>query len=340
MTFLILLSALGLHVASAQTPYVPPTQLLRKGGHQIGISVDNFTSQKTMDEKGRKVDDGDGYSFTRTQGEVSGFYGATNDLQFGVGLRYRHNHANQYTATGSGFESTFFNVKYGFKMVDRLKYTLEGMFRYRPFSAEVAEIDSDPSNLILGDDGNEISGGLGVTYFSPKNNYVTVKAGYRQPGRDVSDQAYGQIEGALVWKNAAVIAGVDVVSAIHNDPYADNDVDRPVFNTGSQLYKSKNPEWVAPYLGLNIALGHRWRLELQGSQVVYARSMNLGTGFGVNLIRRIDKDPVRFVDNNFKTYDIEGSVTKISPKQGFVVIDKGLGDGVQKGMRFDFFEFD
>jgi hypothetical protein len=73
---------------------------------------------------------------------------------------------------------------------------------------------------------------------------------------------------------------------------------------------------------------------------VSGQSTDLGTAFGINLIHRLEKSQLKIVDNKFKTYDTEASVTKVSPKQEYVVIDKGLADDFYKGMRIDFFEFD
>jgi hypothetical protein len=133
---------------------------------------------------------------------------------------------------------------------------------------------------------------------------------------------------------------VDGVSSLGNDAYEDAPLERPVWNAQTNLYNSENREWITPYAGINFSIGETWRLEFRGSQVVSGRSTDLGTTFGVNLIKRVDKSPVILTDSKFKSYDIEANITKLSPKKGYVVIDKGVGDDVTKGMRFDFYEFD
>jgi hypothetical protein len=134
---------------------------------------------------------------------------------------------------------------------------------------------------------------------------------------------------------------VDGVSSMKNDPYEDDEVNRPIFETGSSgLYHSINREWIAPYAGVNFALGPSWRIEFRGSQVTSGKSTDLGTNFGVSLIRRVDDKATDKADTKFKDYDFEASITKISPKKGFVVIDKGISEDVQKGMKIDFYEFD
>lgn len=333
--------------AWGQISYVPPTKALVQKGYQIGISADYWSSSKRVDPDGKKFDFTDGEKFTRLQSEVAGYYGLTNQLQVGGGVSFRQNASTtsasgkDETDTSTGLQSTFATLKYAFRPVDRLYYAIEGTVRYMPYTNEDASSNPD-AKLMLGDDGVEYSGGIGVTYASRTNNFLTARAGLRQPGKDLSSEVYWQVEGALVWKQLALIAGVDGVTSMKNDPHEDNLADKPKYNGGTSfLYNSLNREWIAPYAGVNLALGNNWRVELKGSQTVSGRSTDLGTSFGIALIRRVD-DPKKAMkaDAKFKEYDVEATITKVSPKKGFVVIDKGLADDVRKGMKIDFFEFD
>jgi hypothetical protein len=327
--------------------YTPTTRLLKAKGYQIGLYLDSFTTAKSIDRDGNKVPLAEGQTFNRIQSEVAGYYGATNDLQFGLGFRFRQNRATldvggeDRVSESSGLQSTFGSIMFAFAQVDQLQYTLEGMFRYTPYNnEEYLDGTDDPKALILGDHGNELSGGIGVTYLAKNNNFLTVRTGFRKPGTDLSDEIYWQVEGALAWSRVALVAGVDGVNSIKNDPYEDTPTDRPIYNRGTELYGSSNREWLSPYAGLNIPIGKTWRIELRGSQVISGNSTDLGTAFGINLIRRVDKNATRLVDSKFKTYDLECTVIKISPKKEYVSIDKGLADDFNKGMKIDFFEFD
>jgi hypothetical protein len=348
--FLIIVSVLISSLTFAQDPqmsYVAPTKLLRAKGYQLGVYADSFKTSKFVDQDGKASALPNGSSFGRMQSEFAGYYGATNDLQFGAGVRFRQNRATfeetgeSKTATGTGLQSTFFNIAFAFQQVDQLQYTLEGTFRYTPYTNQDfdAAID-DPLVLVLGDTGNEISAGLGMTYLGRNNKFFTMRGGYRRPGADLSHELYWQAEGALSWRYIALIAGVDGVSSLKNDPYQDSPSERPILNARTNLYGSQNREWINPYVGLNLALGDTWRIEIRGAQVVSGVSTDLGTTLGVNLIRRVDKSSTRFVDNKFKTYDIEATVTKVSPQKEYVEIDKGIADDLHKGMKIDLFEFD
>lgn len=344
LTFLLLLSGQEL---LAQTSYVAPTKILGQKAYQIGVSGEMFTSTKSIDKEREKIEFEDGESFSRLQGEFSGYYGLTDNLQIGGGARFRQNRSTildasneEQSESSTGVQSTFFSLIYAFKPIDRLQYSLEGLFRYTPYTNDEV-LTGNEGQLVLGDDGNEYSAGLGMTYSSKSNNFLTGRVGYRKPGQDLSDEIYWQVEGALAWKYVALIAGVDGVSSMNNDPFTSDPENRPIFNTGrTALYNSYNREWIAPYAGINIALGPNWRVELKGSQTVSGRSTDIGTGFGISLIRRVDNRKIDKVDTRFKDYDLEASISKVSPKKGYVVIDKGLADDVQKGMKIDFFEFD
>jgi hypothetical protein len=352
MKFLFLLILLIGHESLAQTSYVAPTRILARKGYQLGFSLDVFNSTKRVDDKGDQVDYASGESFSRRQGEINGYYGLTENLQIGAGVRVRQNVSSYFSSfenkikdeTSTGVESTVFQFLYAFKPVNSLRFSLEGSFRMRPYSNEESNGTSD-STLILGDSGNEYSGGVGVTYTSRSKNFLTARVGYRDPGKDISDEIYWQAEGAMVWNYVALIAGVDGMTSLSNDPFNEESltlpVERPVYNRGSTLlYHGINRELISPYVGINLALGSKWRLELKGSQVISGVSTDLGTSYGVSLVRRVEEQKVAKIDRAFKEYDFEASVTKVSPKKTYVVIDKGLSDDVRKGLKIDFFEFD
>jgi hypothetical protein len=326
----------------AQTTYVPATKLLLSKGYQIQVLGEYFDTSKIYDRSGNKTSLKSGEKFSFMQGEVGGFYGLTQNFQIGFGGRYRRNQSTYTDGTNtlqditkSGFESTFLSLKYGFKPVDKLHYALEGLFRYTPYT------NTTQDDLILGDDGNDYSAGLAVTYASLSNNYLTVRSGYRKPGKSLSSEIYWQAEAALAWTYFAIIGGVDGTSSLKNDQYTDDPQNKPVLNTRtSALYNSINREWIKPYVGFNLALGADWRIEAKATQVVSGRSTDLGTGYSIMLARRVDGKKTRNPDKQFKSYDVEAAVIKVSPKKNYLVIDKGLGSEVRKGMKFDFFEFD
>lgn len=348
MKIIFLLLIFSTSVLAKKTSYIPSSKLLHKGGYELSLSGDYFKTSKNVDKDGKKTDLPSGAAFNRSQFELSGFYGATDEFQIGVGIRGRRNSSTSLnsnnekeTISSSGLQSTFLSMKYAFKPVKKLQYTLEGMFRYTPYvNKEVNSLPSD-QDLVLGDDGSEYSGGGSVTYSHLDKLFFTTRGGIRKPGVDLSSEFYWQLEGAIDWKSVALLAGADGVISMKQDPHGGEPGKHPRYNTGmTALYNSVNRDWIAPYLGLNVALGEKWRVEFKGSQVVTGHSTDLGTSFSLAIIRRADKEKINTKDVQFKSYDIEVSIVKVSPKKGYVSIDGGLSKGISKGLKMDFFEFD
>lgn len=347
MKLLIMLFVLPI-ISWGQTSYVPATKLLKKGGYELFLGGDGFMSSRKISPKGKNESFQNSESFVRYQGEAGGSYGLTSDFQASLGLRFRQNQSTVYDPltrqnndlSSDGIQSTFFTLKYAFRPVGLLSYSLEGTFRLVPYTNQEGSTTAD-GDFVLGDEGNEYSGGGAVTYSMTNNNFLTARIGARKPGQDLSPELYWQIEGSMAWRRFALVAGVDGVSSMNRDPHSGEEADHPKFNTGaSRLYNSVNREWITPYAGFNVAIGKTWRVETRASQVVSGRSTDLGTGFSVYLIHRADKEDKISPDKKFKSYDIEATITKVSPKKGYVMIDKGLSSDIKKGMKFDFFEFD
>lgn len=350
MKFFFLFIFLSTPLVWGQTSYVPPTRVLKERGTQLSFGADYFRTSSGIDYNGDKQKLEKGDNFQRYQGEINGLFGLTNDFNLGLGVRFRHQTSSftsgteEINAKATGVQSLAAKFLYGFQPVNRMQYTLEGMFRYVPYTND--ELDTTPTNddlrkLILGDQGNEYSIGLGVTYSSLSNNHFTFRGGWRRPGDDLSTEFYWNGEAAFQFRHIAPVFGVDGVTSLKNSPYESEASDRPKWNSGrTALYNSINREYIAPYVGLNIAFSDIWRVEFKGYQVVSGRSTDLGTGFGINLVRRMDDAVEKVVDSQFKSYDLEATVTKVSDKKTYVVIDKGLAEDIEKGMRFDFYEFD
>jgi len=326
----------------AQTPYISPAKVLLKKGVEYRLYGDYFQTSKLVDKDGKSTSLSDGSSFQRAQYEASLSYGLTNQLQLLGGMRYRQNQSETSTTTlkGNGLESTFIQLKYGFKKIENIRYAIEGFYRYHTFSNE--ELSASPKNMIIGDDGNEYSFGLVGGYESKSGNYLSMRGGYRKPGQELSPEIYWQAEGALSWTKLALVGGVEGVSSLNQDPYKSDLSQKPQFSTGvTNLYNSYHRSFVTPYLGVNYAFTKNWRLEGRAFQTVAGRSTDLGQGFSLSVARRTESfNETKKIDTRFKDYDIEANVTKVSPKKNFVILDKGIADDIEKGMKFDLYEFD
>ena len=208
---------------------MPLGQVLHKKGYEIKGTGRSWSSLSAFDQDGKETKFTDGHHFSYFEGEFLGRYGATDELQFTIGGSYRQNRADitdpnvagQTTRlTSNGVQSTFFNIMYGFKPLGRMNYTLEGYATYMPYAnTELKLNDPTTKHFVLGDDGNEYGAGLVVTYAHPSQNFFTVKGQYRRPGSSQSAEVFYTAEGALAWRYFALVAGVEGVSSLNNDPY-------------------------------------------------------------------------------------------------------------------------
>lgn len=333
----------------AQQSYIPFAKPLEKKGYQLSLSGSYWQSANRIDRDGKKTDFPNGESFNRLESEFNGILGVAKNFQIGGGARFRQNQMKVDNGSGqiidassSGPESIFVSGLFAFDPVNRIQYAIEGSYKYRPYKdKEVDPLNYNREDIIHGEIGNEYNIGLAVSYSSASRNYLSARGGFRDPGTEISNEIYYQAEAAMGWKHFALVAGVDGVLSMKDDPYTDDPTNKPVYNRGnSEMYNGINREYMAPYGGFNIALGKSWRAEFRGAQVISGRSTDTGTQFGITLAYRKETPPEMLLDAKFKTYDIEATVTKVSQQKNFVEIDKGLSSDVYKGMRVDLFEFD
>lgn len=338
--------------AWSQISYVPMGKTLQRGGYELKATGRFWNSLSRYDQDRKETEYQDGEGFSYMEGEFLGKIAATSELQFTGGVNFRQNRADieEPAASGeieritsSGIQSLIAGMQYSFKPIERLHYSLEGFGRFMTYgnSAFDAATDNRTENLVLGDEGPDYGAALIVSYAHPSDRFLTFRGAYRRPGKDLSGELNWLVEGAVAWRYFALILGADGVYSLNQDPYTDDPENKPTVNTGgTALYNSINRQYVAPYAGFNIALGKSWRIEARYQQVLNARSYDTGSLVTVALARRVDSNPSIMIDKKFKEYDIEASITKISPKKQYVIIDKGLSSDVTKGTRFDIFHTD
>jgi hypothetical protein len=335
---------LWVHSVSAQTSYIPLGQVLSKEGYEFAFTGRMWQSVSRFDTEGKNVKFLDGESFSSNEYEFKGMYGATSDFQLGAGLNFRQNQStfmdgvNEINGSAGGLQAFFVQGQFALPRVNKVwQYTLELNYRHIPYSNDVTNPNS-LEEIVLGDDGADASGGMSLSYISPHLHSFGAKVLYRRPGNELSNEINYQIEGALVTTRVALIGGVEGIYSLSNDPYTDEPETKPQVNTGATaLFNSINREKLAPYAGLNLALGKAWRVELKGQAVISGRSTDAGSMYSISLARRETAVTKNYVDQKFKTYDTEANVTKISKKKEYVVIDRGISGGVFVGMRFDLF---
>lgn len=334
--------------AWGQISYVPPGQVIKEGGTELKGTVRSWVSSSRYDLDAKEVPFESGESFSFIEGEFLGSYGLTKDLQFSFNANFRQNRADVLNSsnevesmTSTGLQGLGGMFSYGLEAVGRMYYTIEGFYKYRPYSNPDFTGTDVTKDFVLGDDGGDFGGGLVMSYRHPSQNFLSGRLHYRRPGKMLSPEINWQVEGALAWKYFALVAGVEGVQSLNQDAYTDEPSNKPVINTGgSQIYNSINRQYMAPYAGANIALGKKWRIEARYQTVMSARSYDTGSQITVSLATRSEPNTVMLTDQMFKEYELEATVAKLSPKKQFIIIDKGLSSDVRNGQRFDLFHFD
>jgi hypothetical protein len=347
-TMILVLSHQNLY---AQVSYVPFANTLKEGGNEISFETTYFqtTSVAGVDSKTTSLPAGT--SNQRIDFDFTGKYGFTNQLEGLVGLRGRFIQSQfsfdagtgieDYKLTRSGAESVVIGAEYSLKEVEGAKYSLQGYYRQALHSSHVYS-GGDPEVLVLGDDSREYGVGINFYYRTKSLNVLDAQVLYRSPGESLSQEIYSRVQGGLVWKSAALYLGIENVYSLEADPYTNDPENKPFLLQGSSAqFNSVNRQWTAPYAGLNISLGEKWRMGVEYAQVSTGTSTDLGQRVLFKLVRRTDIADNSYAkrDQKFKQYRIEGLVTKMATSRKVAVVDQGVEKGLRKGMKVDFYHF-
>jgi hypothetical protein len=344
-----LIGQVSLH---AQTSYLPFASTLNEGGTEFSFSTEYFSTASIADYDSQVTDLTDGLSHQRLDFDIYGKYGFTSQLEGQLGVRGRYiqsaftgdfgSGVEEIKLTKTGAESTVVGLKYSFKEVERTKYSLEGWYRHSMHSSDIFVDGTEPEEVILGDDSREYAVGIDFYFKTKDNNVFDFQVFYRSPGEDLSKEIFSKVQFGFIWEYASLYAGVENVYSLDGDPYTDNPNSKPVlFQQPSNQYNSINRQWTAPYLGMGFALGTKWRMKLQYTQVTTGRSTDLGPRVFLGLSRRSNPNDKTYQkrDSKFKQYRVDGVVTKLSKSKKVVVVDKGIQDGLKRGMKVDFYYF-
>jgi hypothetical protein len=337
-------------LAFGQAHY-PFTKTPKRKGYEFRFKGKYRKTDALYDKDGTEValQEGESYSFTDVDAEAE--YGYSRNLAFDVGVRFRSLESTQlgpndtelYPLTESGVHSGMVGMRYAWDRVDNMFYTLELQYRQFSFSNATYDAANDPNRFVaLGDDSRSFHGGISLT-FQPKYkmNFLSARILYASPAANISDEVQYAIEGALVWRKFALVAGLEGVNSMNTDPYA-SDADRPnkpALATGpSNFFNSINRNYQEVYGGINLKFGQKWRVELRAGQTMSGNDTDKFQTFGVNLVMREDTPTgATYLESSSKFYSIEGEVIRVSPKGTYAVINVGLADGLRKGARIDLY---
>lgn len=335
--------------AFAKMSYVSKTQTLNEGAYQLNLNSVYFAPTTHSDSNGTYVSFDEGESYQRADLNFLGSYGFTNNFEFTVGLKGRYiistevinNEDNVFTK--SGLESALLQFKYSFPFEDGFQYSFEFNYAKAMYENEEYNILEDRQTVVLGEGGTSISAGLGFTWFTASQNYFSARFLYQNPAPTLSSEIFSELEFAICWPSFTMLAGVENIYSLNQDPYAKDPTSKPQISNGSTYeYNSINRSWVAPYAGFSFATSDTGRVELKAKSKVSGVSTDLGSEVAISFVKRTFGTQNAFAakDSAFKEYKYEGVVSKITKDRRAVVIDIGLQKGMEKGAKVDFYHFD
>ncbi len=328
-----------------RAPYAP----IGEGAYELRANVDLFSSTGYYDHEGLEESLGEGEAFSVTDSRLNLMYGYGDSLQFKAQVGFRSVSAEylvndeSVTTSKSGLESYSLGIRYSWKQDAQWYYSLDfnaGQTGYT--NSEYTSLSAVPNEeIILGDSGNFYEVGLGLTYLLDKDWFLNFNGTYRQPGNNLSPEIDFLMESSWLWSSMSASLGVEGVYGLGSDEYSDNTAAKPIQGRApSYLYNSINHVIVSPKARIGWGIGS-WRIDFYGSQVMAGKSTDIGTKFGIELVKfSAPTKKVSKTDDAFKEYSIEATVLKVSPKGRFVQVDQGVSQDIEKGMRFDFYETD
>lgn len=321
--------------------YFPPAFTLPKKNYELTFAVDGFNSTALYNSDSEEVGFEGSEDYSRTQFEVMFSQGFSERAEFRLMARGRRNNSQTRlgeTAEAEGLESIGFGLK--FRLVGGLKNMLSVDAQIRSFLKDPVDTTNSANRVDLSEEGYELRIGPQFSSRLGRNWFFNLAGWFVRPGSNISD--YTAYDASLVYKRprAALGAGVDGIVSFHNDP-ADDSVNRVERFPGStQTIFGFNPYYVMPYGQVWFSFNENFKGTIKAGQVYQGRNWDKYTYGLVSLTYQKRKfNPEKVFEESFKEYDVEATITKVSPRKVFIQMDKGLTDDVSKGMRIDVFEF-
>lgn len=344
--FLILFVQVGL---LAQDAYIPKALNLQKKSYEFKLDGGLHASSTRVDLNGDEKSFTNGEGFSRAFSRLTASFGWTQEIQLSAGINLVNNSITVFDGSktenisNAGVESFLARASYAFNSKNPkwlsqayVQFT-QSAYTNTPYNA------SEPNaTIVLGDGGNELQIGYN-TFYQLGGLGTGLEAGiaYNAPSELSSEILYHV---SIVWSQNrwAFLGGFKGIRSLSNSEFSDDPAQQPqIYNGSTFLFNSINREIMSASVSAYYKWNSRLRLGASLEQDLSGQSIDLGTralfsiGYRVDSLYREKREKVRF-----KNYGIEAAIEKISSQNNYVVINKGFIDGVQRGMKFDFFAYD
>ncbi len=237
------------------------------------------------------------------------------------------------------FESYSLGGKYVFRdNVSRFTMALSLDASQTLYSAP--EGSSVDGKMILGDAGMTFLIGAHLNYKIIKYHNLSTSVYYQILPEDLGTAIIYNVESSWPYEKAAFVIGADGLYSI-NKTTADVSASSTSYNTGvTTIYNNGTQRYVAPFVALSLSLGN-WTLGAKAAQRFMGYNTDKANEFGLFLrYNKNGSSPIKQKIEQYKEYEVEASVIKVSPRGKFVKIDQGSSSDITVGMKFDIYKTD
>ncbi len=341
--FLFLLAFPFLKLAANIPLYDPIGETIGDEAYRLELDYRSFKTATRIDTLGVESPLIASESYSQTDIKAETRYGVNASLEARAGLFYRLNNQNNMSGNNlkvSGVESFWGGIKYSFRSKSEWSYALDMSIRNSAYSTSTYSTGAAPSNeIILGDAGMEMKGGFLFSYKKSQDSLFEAQFQYVLPPNGLSPEI--ESIGSYTYRGKSwffQLTGAYIYS-MNKDIYGDTPYKKPSQSRGiTYLYNSINRSYMSGKASLGKALGERVRVVAYVGQRVSGLSTDLGTYYGLGLTFGNQKTRSREDElKAFRSYDIDATVIKVSPRGVFVKIDKGLENSLENGMRMDIY---
>lgn len=324
--------------------FLPLAHKLDEGAYGVRVEGNYFDTLGHFDGEGNEIALNEGESFNKMDVDLSIIYGPTAQIDLFVKGRYRQvqSTSSQLDLSNSGPESAGGGIRYLLAQTAPWKILLQASFSQTLYSNSTYSTAAEvPAEIILGDDGLDLSFGVRATRQSSSLWALNMGIDFALPANGLSSELRYQAELHGLLKHFGIFVGLEGVQAMGGDEYSSHPSDKPLMATQSTyLFNSLDRSWNSAIGGLSFKFS-AVHLRLWGGVTGWGQSTDKGNQFGFSLYW--DNSSGKYgakVKNAFKEYSIEGRVIKILAQKNFFVADIGMAQDVERGMFFDIYKTD
>lgn len=321
--------------------YFPSAFTLPKNNSEIEFYLDGFQTSSQFDESGSEVGFTGQESYSRFQGQLLFRRGFSERTEFRIMGRYRQNASKDDEGTAinvSGIESLGFGFKY--RLIGNFKNMFSLDVELRSMLKDITTEATSADEIDLSEDGYDFKLGGIFSRRVGKRYFLNLSSWFRRPGRTISDNITYDFNVFYKKPRAAFGVGLEGIQSLSNDPAVDINDRITRFPGVTNTIFGFNPSYSLAYGQANFAIIPELRGSIKLGQVIRGESWDKYNFYALSLTyQKREFNPNKVFEEKFKEYDVEASVTKVSPRKVFVQIDKGLTDDIPKGAKIDVFEF-